>query len=253
MAKNKEATGYILKVAVILSLVCATLVSLAAVGLKPIQDANAAKERKLNILSAAGIYKDGDNVEELFKQNIVAKAINLKNGEPTDAIDVNTFNAVKAAKDPKTMVALADDPAKIGSITENAVIYQLMKDGKVEKVILPIRGYGLWGTMYGFLAMNTDGKTIEGLSFYDHKETPGLGAEILNPSWQAKWVGKEGYANGKPAMALVKTVSNNAETAKHQVDSLAGATLTSRGVEYMINFWLSEQGYGPYLKRLSQQ
>lgn len=254
MAKNKEATGYILKVAVILSLVCATLVSLAAVGLKPIQDANAAKERKLNILSAAGIYKAGDSIDELFEGNIVAQAINLKTGTVTDAIDVNTFNAVKAAKDPKTMVDLENDPAKIGSITENAVIYQLKENGKLEKVILPIRGYGLWGTMYGFLAMSTDGKTIEGLSFYKHKETPGLGAEILNPTWQAEWVGKKAYDNnGKPSMALVKTVSPDANAAQHQVDALAGATLTSRGVENMINFWLSEQGYGPYLKKLATQ
>lgn len=253
MAKNKESTGFILKVAVILSLVCATLVSLAAVGLKPIQDANAAKERKLNILSAAGIYKKGENIDKLYEDNIVAQAIELKTGEPTDAIDANTFDAVKAAKDPKTAVAVENDIAKIGNNTKNAVVYQLKDGDKVSKVILPIRGYGLWGTMYGFLAMNTDGKTIEGLAFYDHKETPGLGAEILNPTWQAKWVGKEGYTNGKPSMALVKTVSTNPDVAKHQVDSLAGATLTSRGVEYMINFWLSEQGYGPYLQKLANQ
>lgn len=253
MAKNKESTGFILTIAIVLSLVCATLVSLAAVGLKPIQDKNAALEKKLNILGAAGIYKAGDDVDKVFADNIVAIAIDLKTGQPTDAIDPATFNAVKAAKDPKTGMVLKDDPAKIGGIAHYAVVYQLKEGDTVKKVILPIRGYGLWGTMFGFLAMNTDGKTIEGLTFYDQKETPGLGAEILNPSWQAKWVGKKPYAKGeKPDMQLVKTVSNNPETAQHQVDSLAGATLTSRGVQNTINFWLSQQGYGPYLHTLAQ-
>lgn len=254
MAKNKESTSFILKIAVVLSLVCATLVSLAAVGLKPIQDKNAALEKKLNILAAAGIYKAGDDVDQVFTDNMVAVAIDLKTGQPTEAIDPTTYNEVKASKDPKLGSALADDPAKIGAVEKYAVIYQLKEGNQVKRVILPIRGYGLWGTMYGFLAMNTDGKTIEGLTFYDQKETPGLGAEILNPTWQAKWVGKKPYAKGDtPDMQLVKNVSTNPKVAQHQVDALAGATLTSRGVQKTINFWLGQQGYGPYLKTLAQQ
>lgn len=253
MAKSKDSTFYILRIAIILSLVCATLVSIAAVALKPIQDANAAKEKKLNILLAAGVYKEGGNVDKLFDENIVATAIDLKTGEPTDAIDTATFDAVKAAKDPKAGNVLKDDPAKIGSIANSAVIYQLKENGKLKRVILPIRGYGLWGTMFGFLAMDTDGKTIEGLTFYDQKETPGLGAEIMNPNWQKTWVGKKPFTDaGVPKIQLVKTVNTEAEIALKQVDSLAGATLTSRGVEYTINFWLGKQGYGPYLEKLAK-
>ncbi|PIE45589.1 MAG: Na(+)-translocating NADH-quinone reductase subunit C [Gammaproteobacteria bacterium] len=253
MKANKDSTAHILKISIILSLVCATLVSLAAVGLKPIQDANAAKEKKLNILVAAGVYEEGKSIDELFDKNIVASAIELSTGEVTDAIDAKTFNEVKAAKDPKTGSVLKDDPAKIGSVAKYATVYQLKKGDKVERVILPIRGYGLWGTMYGFLAVNTDGKTIEGLTFYDQKETPGLGAEILNPAWQAKWVGKKPYSAGdQPAVRLVKSISANPDVAQRQIDSLAGATLTSRGVEKTINFWLGDKGYGPYLKRLAQ-
>ncbi|PID66915.1 MAG: Na(+)-translocating NADH-quinone reductase subunit C [Gammaproteobacteria bacterium] len=253
MAKNKESTGFILTIAIVLSLVCATLVSLAAVGLKPIQDKNAALEKKRNILGAAGIYRDGDDIEKVFADNIIAVAIDLKTGQPTDAIDPTTFNAVKAAKDPQTGTILKDDPAKIGGIAKYAVIYQLKTNDKVTRVILPIRGYGLWGTMFGFLAMNTDGKTIEGLTFYEQKETPGLGAEIQNPAWQAKWVGKKPYGKGDtPDIQLVKNVSTKPDVAQQQVDSLAGATLTSRGVQKTINFWLSQQGYGPYLKTLTQ-
>ena len=253
MPKNKESTAFILKVAILLSLFCAMLVSLAAVGLKPIQDANAAKERKLNILLAAGIYKEGDNIDEIFEENIVAKAIDLKSGEETDAIDVDSFNSVKAGRDPKLGEALSNkkDLAKIGSISKYAVIYELKNNNKVERVILPIRGYGLWGTMFGFLAMNNEGKVIKGLTFYDQKETPGLGAEIMNPNWQAKWVGKKPYGSDNvPEIRLVKILSTDPDVANKQVDSLAGATLTSRGVQNTINFWLSQQGYGPYLKKL---
>ncbi|MGY0399768.1 MAG: Na(+)-translocating NADH-quinone reductase subunit C [Ostreibacterium sp.] len=253
MVKNKDSTGSILKISLILSFVCATLVSLAAVGLKPIQDKNTIKAKKLNILVAAGIYKADENIDKLFKKNIFAMAIDLQTGEPTRAIDPDTFDAVKAAKDPKFAVALTKDPAKIGSVTKYAVVYELKEEGIVKSVILPVHGYGLWGTMYGFLAMGVDGKTIKGLTFYDQKETPGLGAEILNPTWQARWVGKKPYSNnGQPAIRLVKNTSTNPEVAKQQVDSLAGATLTSRGVQHMINFWLGEKGYEPYLEKLSQ-
>ncbi len=253
MAKNKESTGFILTIAIGLSLFCASLVSLAAVGLKPIQDRIAAQEKKKNILVAAGVYKEGEKIDDLFDKNMVAKAIVLKTGEETDAIDPLKFDAVKAAKDPKTGNSLTDDPAKIGSIAKYAVVYQLKQGDQVKRVILPIHGYGLWGTMYGFLAMNTDGKTVEGITFYDQKETPGLGAEILNPKWQAKWVGKKPYGdNAKPNIQLVKTLNTNPEVAQHQVDSLAGATLTSRGVEKTINFWLGQQGYAPYLQKLAQ-
>ncbi len=254
MAKNKESTKFILTIAIGLSLFCASLVSMAAVGLKPIQDKIAAQEKKKNILVAAGVYKEGEKIDELFDKNMVAKAIVLKTGEATDAIDPLKFDAVKAAKDPKMGTPLTDDPAKIGSIAKYAVIYQLKEGDKVTRVILPIRGYGLWGTMYGFLAMNADGKTIEGITFYDQKETPGLGAEILNPQWQAKWVGKKPYSKGvgQPNIQLAKTINANPEIAQHQVDSLAGATLTSRGVEKTINFWLGQQGYAPYLKKLAQ-
>ncbi len=249
MAKNKESTTFILTIAIGLSLFCASLVSMAAVGLKPIQDKIAAEEKKRNILVAAGVYKEGESVDNLFDKNMVAKAIVLKTGEETDAIDPLKFSAVKAAKDPKMGESLTDDPAKIGSIAKYAVIYQLKEGDKVTRVILPIRGYGLWGTMYGFLAMNADGKTIEGITFYDQKETPGLGAEILNPQWQAKWVGKKPY--DESGTSSVKLVKGGAKKA-NEVDSLAGATLTSRGVQNTINFWLGQQGYAPYLKKLAQ-
>lgn len=254
MAINKDSTAFILRIAIILSLICATLVSLAFVSLKSIQDANALKEKQLNILMAAGIYTPGADISKLYNDNIEMQVIDLKTGDVTDAVNAETYDPVKAAKLPDMSQTLDPDPARLGKrIEKYEVIYLLKENGKVKRAILPIRGYGLWGTMFGFLAMDKDGKTIEGITFYQHKETPGLGAEIANPNWQALWVGKKPYqADGVPKISLVKTVSPNADVASRQIDMLAGSTLTSRGVERTVNFWLGNEGYGPYLQKLAK-
>jgi Na+-transporting NADH:ubiquinone oxidoreductase subunit C len=126
--------------------------------------------------------------------------------------------------------------------------------GDVETAVIPVRGYGLWGTLYGFLALEQDFETVAGIGFYEHKETPGLGGEIENPSWKAIWEGKEVFDDsGNPAIDVTKSMAPPGnEARKHQIDSLSGATMTSRGVENLVNFWVGEMGYGPYLKSMKQ-
>jgi Na+-transporting NADH:ubiquinone oxidoreductase subunit C len=104
--------------------------------------------------------------------------------------------------------------------------------------------------MYGYLALEGDGRTVKGLTFYQHGETPGLGGEIDNPSWQAKWVGKEAIAADGDVLLQVVKGEPRGEGADHQVDGLAGATLTARGVENLVRYWLGQQGFGPFLARL---
>jgi Na+-transporting NADH:ubiquinone oxidoreductase subunit C len=117
-------------------------------------------------------------------------------------------------------------------------------EGAYETVVLPVSGFGLWGIMYGYLAIEGDGNTIRGIGFYDHKETPGLGGEISNPRWQAQWPGKQIFDTaGDVAFELVKGGGEG----ESQVDALSGATLTSRGVENMIAFWLGQRGFGSFL------
>lgn len=257
MAQNKkDTTFFIFKISLALCLVCATLVSIAAVALKPKQDENTAKEKMRNILQAAGIYDPNVELTELYKQ-ITPVAINLESGQTTDTIDANSFDFQKAAKNPATSVALAqgEDIASIKRIPTDVAIYELKDaDGKVSKLILPVNGYGLWSTMYGFLALNTSDYSVAGLTFYDQKETAGLGGEVANPAWQAGWVGKTVFAaDGSPQIQVVKSgVSPDPEVAKHQVDGIAGATLTSVGVQNMMHFWLSKQGYKPFLDNFKQ-
>ncbi len=251
---SNDSTKKVFVVAFSLCLVCSLLVSAAAVGLKPIQEENKVLERKENILKAAGIYQKGVPVDELYKQ-IEAKVVDLSTGEYVDNIDPATFDQRKAAKDPKMNMKIdsADDQAGIGQRSKYANVYLLMEDGKLKRVVLPIHGKGLWSTMYGFIALGPDFDTIKNFGFYEHGETPGLGGEVDNPNWKAMWVDKKAYNDeGKPVISVIKgTVNASDPKAVHEIDGLAGATLTSRGVSNLVQYWLGEGGFEPYLKRLA--
>ena len=132
------------------------------------------------------------------------------------------------------------------------MVYLLKKDGKLQRLILPIYGKGLWSTMYGLIALDSDFNTIESFGFYEHAETPGLGGEVDNPTWKAGWVGKKAFDNGgPPVIRVIKgKVNTKAPGASHEVDGISGATLTCNGVTNTVDFWLGPNGFGPYLDKL---
>ena len=131
------------------------------------------------------------------------------------------------------------------------MVYLVLSEGELKKIILPVRGYGLWSTMRGFIALESDGNTIAGLGFSEHGETPGLGGEIDNPKWKAIWPGKKVYQNGEVQVGLVKgAVTPGSANIDYEVDGLAGATLTSRGVTNLVHFWLGEKGFQKFLSNL---
>ena len=124
----------------------------------------------------------------------------------------------------------------------------------ISKLILPIRGFGLWGTMYGYISLENDFNTVAGIEFYQHKETPGLGAEVDNPKWKALWPGKQIYQNNDVALKVIKgKVESDDSMNAYKVDGLSGATLTSRGVSNMIEYWFSESGYSSMLTELDYE
>jgi Na+-transporting NADH:ubiquinone oxidoreductase subunit C len=147
-----------------------------------------------------------------------------------------------------------NDFASVGRRAKYAPVFRVKREGGngIEAVILPVHGYGLWSTLYGFLALDLDLNTIRGLTFYEHGETPGLGGEVDNPRWKHLWVGKKAFdENGDLRIAVIKgQVNPSAPAAKYEVDGISGATLTSRGVSNLIRFWLGDEGFGPYLDRL---
>ena len=250
---NKETIAKTVVVALVLCIVCSLVVSSAAVLLKGQQDANKKLDRYSNILAAAGLLDPEENIEEQYNRLITAKVVDLDAGRYTDAVDAASFDQRRAAKDANLSAALSadDDLAKISRRENYSMVYLVVTNGEIEKIILPVRGYGLWSTMRGFLALENDGNTIAGLGFSEHGETPGLGGEIDNPKWKALWPGKKVYQNGDVAVSLIKgSVTPGSANADYEVDGLAGATLTSRGVTNLVHFWLGEKGFQKFLNNL---
>ena len=260
--RNINSLGNLLKVALGVCLVCSIVVSCAAVLLKPMQEANRALDRKQNVLWAAGVLSqgqtrsaDGRSVDELFNAFEV-RLVDLDSGRYVPEVDAAAYAPLRAAKDPQTSRALtaAQDLALIGRRENMAPVYVRRSEAGIDKLVLPVRGYGLWGTLHGYLALERQFRSVAGLAFHTHKETPGLGGEVDNPDWKAQWSGVVLFdAEDAPAVRLAQVRSPaHSPAAQHEVDALSGATLTSRGVQNLVNFWVGELGFGPYLRRLEE-
>lgn len=257
MSSQKESTVRTLVVALLVCLVCSVFVSGAAVALRPTQLENRQLDKQRSILAIAGLGEAGmsaNQVKTLYNESIVAKLVNLETGEYSDEFDPNTFDPLVAAKDPALSQALpgGEDIASIKRRERYSVVYIVEENGELATLIMPVRGYGLWSTLYGFMAVKGDLNTVEGLGFYQHGETPGLGGEVDNPKWRSQWQGKQLFTeDGKLAIRVVKGgVDPQSPRADHQVDALAGATLTSNGVDNLLHFWLGENGFGPFIANL---
>ncbi|MEM7425305.1 MAG: Na(+)-translocating NADH-quinone reductase subunit C [Pseudomonadota bacterium] len=244
-----DSVGKTVFVAVAICLVASMVVSTAAVVLKPLQDANKKIDKYVNVLQVAGLYRQGMDVEKAFAR-FEPQVLELETGKFVDTFDAKTFDDRAAADDPELSVELREDPAGIGRKSKYKTIYLLRTDaGKIDKVILPIHGYGLWSTLYGFIALKANGDDIFGLQFYQHAETPGLGAEVDNPKWKAMWSGKKlTDADGELQITVAKTPPPAGKD--YHVDALAGATLTSVGVDNLVKFWMGKQGYKAFLANL---
>lgn len=247
-----DSTRKTLIVALALCLVCSILVSTAAVKLQPLQQRNQELDRKKIILEVAGLLKPGVSIDELFKQ-VEPKVVDLSTGEYVDTMDPNQFDQRQAAKDPEMGVKIPPDRdiAQIRKRSKYAVVYLVKEEGQTKLILLPVHGYGLWSTMYAYIALERDANTIFGLRFYEQGETAGLGAEIDNPRWRNNWTGKVVYGEAeKPQIRVIKgTVAPGDPEAKFKIDGLAGATLTANGVTNLIHYWLGPEGFGTYLKK----
>ncbi len=250
MASNNDSIKKTLFVVIAVSLVCSVVVSAAAVFLRDKQQTNAVLDKQKNIVAVAGLEDKQGSVPELFEQYIEARLVDFDSGRFIDG-DADQYDQRKAAKDPQQSIRLnADqDNAKILRRANTGLVY-LVKDGNdISKVILPMHGNGLWSMMYAFVAVETDGNTVSGITYYEQGETPGLGGEIENPRWRAQFVGKKLFdKNGKPAIKVFKGTAP--EGNEHGVDGLSGATLTANGVQHTFDFWLGEMGFGPFLAKV---
>lgn len=239
----------------ILAFGCSALVAMAAVGLKPYQDANKALDQKKNILAAAGLYQEHISVEEQFA-SIDTKLIELATGKfiEDQSIDPQSFDQLDSASKDETgqTVMEADDLAGIRRQEKYSLVYLVKEGDSVEQIILPVRGKGLWSTMYGYVAIASDLNTIRGVSFYEHGETPGLGGEIENPRWQKGWQEKNLYNDTSELLiSVVKSgTQSSPEEQLYHIDGLSGATLTTKGVDNMMRFWFGDHGFKPFFEQI---
>ena len=250
------SVGYNLGFAAAVCLVCAVVVSSAAVVLADRQERNAALDRQRNVLLAAGLASDD---ERLDAAAVAARSaafnpvvVTLADGEAAAGVDPVGFDQRAASIDPARSAPAPDNPAGVLRLPTQALVYEVRGEaGGLDLVVLPVDGLGLWGMLYGFVALEGDLRTIRGLTFYEHKETPGLGGEVDNPRWKARWPGRLAFDDGlNPAIAVVKGPAGSVDDAPYAVDGLSGATITSRGVTSLVQFWLGPDGFGPYLARL---
>ncbi|MCP5045864.1 MAG: Na(+)-translocating NADH-quinone reductase subunit C [bacterium] len=259
---SNDTLKNIVGVALAVCFVCAIFVSSATVLLKSKQEANKRLDKRKNVLLAADLLgEDGSgDVEKIFTEKVEPVLINLKTGEQlpkdqmTGKLDPVKYDLKKLSMDSETSDAMPADKdiAKIKRKGHYSLLYFVKEDNKLSKIVLPVYGQGLWSTLYGFLALDRDLKTVKGFTFYEHGETPGLGGEVDNKRWKAKW--KEKIAFSESGEYQLKVLKGKASPGSDkEIDGLSGATITTRGVNDLVKFWLGADGFGPFLDKLKQE
>ena len=258
MSLNLNSNSYIIGFAAAVCIVCSLFVSGAAVSLKEKQKENAALDLQKNIISVAQLPESTqvsslsvDKIKGLFEKsenpNRIEKIyIDIDTGKiaevDTAKIEADKKEcATRASKIPKK-----ENTAKLSCYMQYQDIYKVYNGGQFSRYILPVVGKGLWSTLKGFAAVDSNGQQVVGLTFYSHGETPGLGGEIDSKKFKDDWAsGKTIYASNNVALKVAKGPATNKTS---QVDGLSGATLTGKGVTDMMSFWFGEHGYKKFLK-----
>ena len=255
-ALPNDSPAKTIAVTLAVAFVCSVLVAGSAVMLRPLQIANKEAERRERILEIARLLPEIDEHLAADEIQLDARIVDLETGEYVPSIDPTLFDQRRAAKNPEQSVEIPEehDIAGLSRRARFALVYLVRQAGQTKLAILPVRGRGYGSMLYGYLGLSGDMNTVVGLSFYEHGETPGLGALVDSPEWQEQWRGKTVW-EGKVLMLGVGPghVEPGSKEARYQVDALTGATWTGRGVTNLLHYWLGEHGYGPYLRKLKQR
>jgi Na+-transporting NADH:ubiquinone oxidoreductase subunit C len=237
---NINSNGYVLGFAVAVCVAMSAALAITANALKPIQDAAAEFDRQKNVMTAAGLVVEGDprpraELEKLYADRVVERVVDVTTGDVDAKLTPADVAAMRKPEDRARyrVVAVAKDA-----------------QGNDEVFVLPISGKGLWSTLYGYLALEKDADTVRGITFYKRGETPGLGGEVDNPNWKAKWPGKTILDGAQlVGVAVKKGVVDPAipREKAHMVDGLSGATITCTGVTKLVKADL--EAFKPYLAK----
>lgn len=260
---SSDSTKKTILVALGVCFVCSILVASAAVSLSTRQAENKQLDKIKNILDAGGIDYENKNPKELYDKLIKAVTVELESGniiDPTSKSDLlkpENFDIKKLSNNAElsTSIPPEEDIAGIKRKPTHMIVYEVVDDnGEIEKYIFPVHGKGLWSTLYGFISFDNELKKVEGITFYEHGETPGLGGEVDNPLWKNTWKDKKAFdENGNYIIEVLKgKVDKSNPAAVHQIDGLSGSTITTRGVDNLLKYWLGENGYSAFLKKVRE-
>ncbi len=259
--KRKDSTIKALIVVLAVSLACSVLVSTAAITLKPIQLLNQKVERSRHIVALTGLVPADKELshDEILQavEQLDVRVINIDTGEFDDSIDPEQFDARAAVNDPELSMAIpaGDDFARLGRRAQHAIVYLVWEGDELKRVILPIHGQGMWSTLHGLLALEADLNTIAAVTFYEQAETAGLGDQITQPDWLDQWQGRQLFNNRGDVQFRVAagSAAERSAAARHQVDAISGATVTTDSVTRLVEFWFGPNGYMPFLNNLKNQ
>jgi Na+-transporting NADH:ubiquinone oxidoreductase subunit C len=235
----RQSNLYIILYAAAITVVCGGLLAFASQSLKPLQDANVELERKQNILTTVMPLAKGDDINALYaakvKESVIDFQGNVKEGMKATDVDI----AKEYKKKPEERLL---------------PLYEFRDEAdpsKVNNVVLPVYGFGLWNDIWGFVALQSDLNTIQGVSFAHKGETPGLGARIASEEIQDRYKGKSLFdADALESVVMQKGEGNDYSNDPHKVDGMSGATLTAKGVNNMFADYFT--CYKNYLKKSSQ-
>lgn len=224
MAINKENNGYTFLFAIVLVVVVGSTLAAMSVGLKPKQTANVEIKNKMDILGAIKIDSDRKNAKELYSQYIVSEECIVidENGKLRNS-DVQDIDIKKQYKDKNLEASNRDYPLYVANVEGS------------KKYIIPMVGSGLWGPIWGYVAVNDDKTSIYGATFFHKTETPGLGAEIANYNAFQKQFEEELISLNHVYRKIKVVKDGSGASAKHTVDGITGGTITSKGVEEMLD------------------
>lgn len=216
---DRNSNTYTFLYAAIMVIIVAAVLASVAMALKPAQKKNVEIEKKQNILASVNIESTAQNAESLYNEKIVNQYVVNTNGEKIEGDAFSTDLKKERAKAPEDM-ALPVFECK----TEDGIKY-----------ILPVRGTGLWGPIWGFIALNEDMNTIYGVNFDHEGETPGLGAEISTAIFQDPFKGKQIFDEAGKLVSIAVCKAGQTAPAEHKVDAISGGTITSKGLEKMLS------------------
>lgn len=215
---NRNGNTYTFIYAAVMVVIVAAILSAASLTLKPAQKKNTEIEKKQNILASVNIESDAKTAEALYAEKILKSYVIDSKGDEKEGDAFNIDLKKEQAKKPED---------------RNLPIFECNTEEGV-KYILPMRGAGLWGPIWGYLSLNEDMNTIYGANFDHQGETPGLGAEISTELFEAPFKGKKIFDDSGNLVSIIIAKSNENAPAEHKVDAISGGTITSKGLQKML-------------------